>query len=1006
MTQVSTPVADADRLWWRDLAPNLSLGLSPVRGFVADGGEGREMGLPETRELWGREPLIIANATLMRSRLFGNRQAREARHFDVLELFAFIRPAQFCAPSAAGLALVCGYEEPQTPQAQAEVMAAVVSDLCETLRTAPLGFRLVAQSGVQLMAKQGWVWAPLVQALLNRTEMPADYVAPPALDIWSLLEEWEDQPPEGEARAVALSEEEVAQHLGRDLQRAGLDERRPEQLEFALKAREIFAPKWMKDQPNMWLLEAGTGVGKTLGYLAPAMAWAEKAQGQVWVSTYTKALQKQIHNDTRALFDHPQERADKVVVRKGRENYVCLLNFQERLAAMHSAPELIMAVLVARWALYSRDGDIMSGDFPTWLPSLLPPGTPAQVFQTLTAQSLVDRRGECTYAACPHYRVCFIERSVRKARSASLVIANHALVMAQATYDMRDAARSQMKAEMNGEDVQEEADAPALSRIIFDEGHHVFEAADSAFATRLSGLEAYELRRWIRGNEGRSRRGRGLEARLGDLVAGLDDAQAAMKDLIRAAHVLPSDGFSQRLSIRTQSGGGLDPVGPIESLLVEVYKQIDIRQGEGRLRSRFSPDADQGGECEAHPCIEGVAVAAKLAARALAGIEAPLLALVRALEDRLGSGAELEPADRIRIEGALRGLERRARLLLPAWRSLLQQLALDDGESAPDTTNALTIDWFSTEMMRGRVVDVCLNRHYVDPSLPLAEFVLKPAHGVLVASATLSDGTRIGEAVPDEDESEDGSAKVDVRFALARQRTGANHLVMGAKSARIASPFDYARQARLFVITDIGRDDPRATGAAMEALFKASRGGGLGLFTAIRRLKAVHEQISKPLGEAGLSLYAQHVDPLDVSDLISVFRSEHHSCLLGTDAVRDGIDVPGQALRLIAFDRIPWPRPDCLHRARRQHFGNKLYDDALTRAKLAQAFGRLIRKADDRGVFVMLDSAAPTRMFSGLPEGVVLQRCTLAEALVSIAKFLHGEEALGLEPRMGTDGHG
>jgi ATP-dependent DNA helicase DinG len=246
---------------------------------------------------------------------------------------------------------------------------------------------------------------------------------------------------------------------------------------------------------------------------------------------------------------------------------------------------------------------------------------------------------------------------------------------------------------------------------------------------------------------------------------------------------------------------------------------------------------------------------------------------------------------------------------------------------------------------------------------------------VLVASATLSDG-------PQSEDNEDD-------FALARQRTGANHLVMGAKTARIASPFDYAAQARLFVVSDVSRDDARSVAAAMQALFVAAKGGGLGLFTAIRRLRAIYDLISRPLGEQGISLYAQHVDPLDVSDLVSVFRSEHHSCLLGTDAVRDGIDVPGQALRLIAFDRVPWPRPDTLHRARRMHFGNKLYDDALARARIAQAFGRLIRKKDDRGVFVMLDSAAPTRLFSGLPEGVVVQRCTLKDAIESITRFLY-----------------
>ena len=949
----------------------MALGYSPVRAYV-HGDDCHDLQPNELRELWGRDSLIVANAALVRTRLFGNRQHREARHFDVLELFAFVRPAQFCAPSAAGLAQAFGFAEPQTPEAQARVLFDVISSLCDELKSAALGFRLVAQSGVRLMEKQGWPWAPLLQAVLDQSQIPPDYIPPPALDVWTLLEEWEDQPPEGQARAVSLSDEEVGEALDADLARAGLDERRPEQREFAMKAKDIFAPKFMKDQPSMLLAEAGTGVGKTLGYLAPAHAWARKAQGQVWVSTFTKALQKQIYNDTRALFDSANERAEQVVVRKGRENYLCLLNFQERLNGAHSQPEIIMAVLMARWVLYSRDGDILSGDFPTWLPSLLPPSSPAHVFQTLTPSALVDRRGECTYAACPHYRVCFIEKSVRKAKSATLVIANHALVMAQAAYDLRDIARAEMEAELNGEDMADEHAVPALSRLIFDEGHHVFEAADSAFATRLSGLEAFELRRWIRGNEGRSRRGRGLEARLGDLLSGDETSKAAMQELVRAVALLPAEGFSQRITVRTQDGGGLDPVGPIEALLVEVYRQIDVRLGEVRVRSRFSQDAEQGGECEAHPCLEGVALAAKTAARALAAIEAPLLALVRALEDRLSSGKEdIEPADRIRIEGALRGLERRARMLLPAWRALLQQLTLDD---EPTPEGAQTVDWFSTEVIRGRVVDVCLNRHYVDPSLPLAEYVLKPAHGVLVASATLSDGAK--------------DSETDI-FALARQRTGANHLVMGAKAIRVASPFDYASQARLFVVTDVGREDARSVGAAMQALFVAAKGGALGLFTAIRRLKAVYEQISKPLGEQGLSLYAQHVDPLDVSDLISVFRAEHHSCLLGTDAIRDGVDVPGQALRLIAFDRIPWPRPDTLHRARRQHFGARLYDDALTRAKLAQAFGRLIRRRDDKGVFVMLDSAAPTRLFSGLPEGVLVQRCTLAEAIAAIELFLY-----------------
>jgi ATP-dependent DNA helicase DinG len=150
----------------------------------------------------------------------------------------------------------------------------------------------------------------------------------------------------------------------------------------------------------------------------------------------------------------------------------------------------------------------------------------------------------------------------------------------------------------------------------------------------------------------------------------------------------------------------------------------------------------------------------------------------------------------------------------------------------------------------------------------------------------------------------------------------------------------------------------------------------------------VHEKIAAPLAEQGIALYAQHVDPLEVGALVDIFRAEEDACLLGTDAVRDGVDVPGRSLRLLVFDRMPWPRPDILHKARRARFGNKTYDDAIARARIAQAFGRLIRREDDKGVFVMLDPAAPTRLFSGLPEGVELQRVSLVEAIEATAAFL------------------
>ena len=109
--------------------------------------------------------------------------------------------------------------------------------------------------------------------------------------------------------------------------------------------------------------------------------------------------------------------------------------------------------------------------------------------------------------------------------------------------------------------------------------------------------------------------------------------------------------------------------------------------------------------------------------------------------------------------------------------------------------------------------------------------------------------------------------------------------------------------------------------------------------------------------------------------------------------MRDGVDVPGRALRLIVFDRVPWPRPTILHKARRAAFGGRGYDDMLARLRLKQAFGRLIRRADDRGVFVLLDGKLPSRLLGAFPEGVTAQRIGLAEAIAETKGFLGADPA-------------
>jgi hypothetical protein len=186
--------------------------------------------------------------------------------------------------------------------------------------------------------------------------------------------------------------------------------------------------------------------------------------------------------------------------------------------------------------------------------------------------------------------------------------------------------------------------------------------------------------------------------------------------------------------------------------------------------------------------------------------------------------------------------------------------------------------------------------------------------------------------------------------------------------AAFESPFDYANQAEVLIVTDVPKGDIPALAGAYGRLIEASGGGALGLFTAIRRLRAVHGRIADRMARLGLPLYAQHVDPIDTGTLVDIFRDDPHASLLGTDALRDGVDVPGQSLRLVIMEQVPWPKPSILHRARRAAHpdGGQAHDDRIIRAP-AQAFGRLIRGAGDRGHFVVLSSAFPSRLLGAFP---------------------------------------
>ncbi len=214
------------------------------------------------------------------------------------------------------------------------------------------------------------------------------------------------------------------------------------------------------------LIEAGTGTGKSLAYLVPAVYWALKHQEKTVITTHTIALQEQLlHKDIPFLLKTMDVDLSACLV-KGMSNYLCLRKLQELQdqPLLFSMEESKEGQALEQWAEKTTEGSRSDVSFSV---------------SSATWEKVAAERESCNRQQCPHYKECFFFKARKQAEDSQLLIVNHHLLLADLEKRRRNPGQ--------------ESILPPYHRLIIDEAHHLEDIALESFAERFERITFLRL---------------------------------------------------------------------------------------------------------------------------------------------------------------------------------------------------------------------------------------------------------------------------------------------------------------------------------------------------------------------------------------------------------------------------------------------------------------------------------------------------------------------------------
>ncbi len=806
----------------------------------------------------------------------------QAAH-DTFDLATLIMP-NMPAYKLGVLADKLGIEHPEDHRAlnDALVTAQVFARLVERLYTFDLS---TLNEIIRLTARLDWPLRTLFEEALRDKarsafieiagQAEAGEPTEPPVDASPLK-------PTGDARPLDL--ERVASFfaaggpLGQAF--AGYEQRQP-QVEMATNVAKAF------NNGEVLMVEAGTGTGKSIAYLAPAAMFAMRRGERVVISTNTINLQDQLFfkdiPDLQRIMQvgggwtidgEPHSHVKRsssplpppftAALLKGRGNYLCLKRYEDLRRTESLGPEDIRTLLkVQLWLPTTTSGDksellLMDKENAAW----------GRI--NVTAET-------CTGPRCKFFRECYFFRARRHADTAHIVVVNHALLLA---------------------DIGAQANVlPAYDHLVIDEAHNLEDVATDQLSfsvdqvAMLKFLDELYLEGGARGAVS------GLLSELPNYLQGSGEQAAIEKAQQLNEQLGPTLGRA-RLAV----------YDCFNALTDFVTREVESNQYDSRLRLT-------------------------------AGVRnRPEWQVIQTLWQNLGDiflaiGEALNQVDALIRELEQADIPGYDELLLRAeW---LKRFAVDVRVQTGHIIfgNEESICWVTRDRA-GDGLTLTAAPLSVADLLQAGLFAQKQTS--VLASATLS---------------------IASSFSFIKERLG----LPEPEELQLESPFDYEKQALVYIPNDIPEPNQRGYQQMVEdaliSLCIATGGRTLALFTANSALRQTYTGIQDALEAHEIAVLGQGIDGSRRS-VLERFKEFPRTVLLGTNSFWEGVDVVGEALSVLVIAKLPFSVPnDPIFAARSEQFADPFgeYSVPQTILRFKQGFGRLIRSKEDRGIVVVLD---------------------------------------------------